>query len=66
MAAEAGTAKLGSDPMAVVDPLSMRVIGLEGLRIADASCMPTMVSGNTYAATLVIAERAADLILNAR
>lgn len=57
-----GTAKLGTDPMAVVDPLSMRVIGLEGLRVADASCMPTMVSGNTYAATNAIAEKASDLI----
>lgn len=57
-----GTAKLGTDPMAVVDPRSMRVIGLEGLRIADASCMPTMVSGNTYAATNAIAEKASDLI----
>jgi choline dehydrogenase-like flavoprotein len=50
------------DPMAVVDPLSMKVIGLSGLRVADASCMPRMVSGNTYAATNVIAEKAADLI----
>ncbi len=57
-----GTAKLGTDPMAVVDPLSMKVIGLEGLRVADASCMPRMVSGNTYAATNMIAEKAADLI----
>ena len=57
-----GTAKLGTDPRAVVDPLSMRVIGLHGLRVADASCMPTMVSGNTYAATNVIAEKASDLI----
>ncbi len=48
--------------MAVVDPLSMRAIGLEGLRVADASCMPTMVSGNTYAATNAIAEKASDLI----
>jgi choline dehydrogenase len=58
-----GSCKLGTDPMAVVDPLSMRVIGLEGLRVADASCMPTMVSGNTYAATNMIAEKASDLIL---
>ncbi|TAJ32916.1 MAG: choline dehydrogenase [Reyranella sp.] len=57
-----GSCKLGTDPMAVVDPASMRVIGLQGLRVADASCMPTMVSGNTYAATNVIAERASDLI----
>jgi choline dehydrogenase len=57
-----GTCKLGADPMAVVDPLSMRVIGLDGLRVADASCMPTMVSGNTYAATNMIAEKASDII----
>lgn len=57
-----GTAKIGTDPMAVVDPASMRVIGLQGLRVADASCMPTMVSGNTYAATNMIAEKASDLI----
>ena len=57
-----GTCKLGTDPMAVVDPATMRVIGLEGLRVADASCMPTMVSGNTYAATNMIAEKASDLI----
>jgi choline dehydrogenase len=60
-----GSCRLGTDPMAVVDPLSMRVIGLDGLRVADASCMPTMVSGNTYAATNMIAEKASDLILAA-
>ena len=57
-----GTCKIGTDPMAVVDPQSMKVIGLSGPRVADASCMPRMVSGNTYAATNVIAEKAADLI----
>jgi choline dehydrogenase len=57
-----GTCKLGSDPLAVVDPQSMKVIGLDGLRVADASCMPRMVSGNTYAATNMIAEKASDLI----
>jgi len=57
-----GSCKMGIDPMAVIDPASMKVIGLEGLRVADASCMPTMVSGNTYAATNMIAEKAADLI----
>ncbi|MFN9090415.1 MAG: GMC family oxidoreductase, partial [Alphaproteobacteria bacterium] len=57
-----GSCKMGIDPMAVVDPATMKVIGLEGLRVADASCMPTMVSGNTYAATNMIAEKAADLI----
>ena len=57
-----GSCKLGTDPMAVVDPLTMRVHGIAGLRVADASVMPTMVSGNTYAATNMIAEKAADLI----
>jgi hypothetical protein len=38
--------QIGTDPLAVVDPASMRVLGLQGLRVADASCMPTMVSGN--------------------
>ena len=54
--------KLGTDPMVVVDPQSKRIIGLNGLRVADASCMPRKVSGNTYAATNMIAEKAADLI----
>jgi choline dehydrogenase len=60
----AGTCKMGpaSDPMAVVDD-ALRVRGVEGLHIADASVMPTLVSANTYAATLMIAEKSADLIL---
>jgi choline dehydrogenase len=58
-----GSCKLGTDPMAVVDPATMKVHGLEGLRVADASLMPTMVSGNTYAATNMIAEKGSDLIL---
>jgi choline dehydrogenase len=59
-----GTAKMGpaSDPMAVVDA-HLRVHGLEGLRVVDASVMPTITSGNTNAPTLMIAERAAEWLL---
>ena len=59
-----GTAKMGlaSDPMAVVDE-RLRVIGVEGLRVADASVMPTITSGNTNTPTLMIAEKGAKMIL---
>jgi choline dehydrogenase len=55
------TCKMGSDPMAVVDA-ELRVHGIEGLRVADASIMPTVVSGNTNAATIMIGERVADML----
>lgn len=60
-----GTAKMGkaSDPMAVVDS-RLRVLGVNGLRIADASVMPTITSGNTNSPTLMIAEKAAGWMLN--
>ena len=58
-----GTAQMGVTDLAVIDPLTMGVHGLEGLKVVDASVMPLITNGNIYAPTMMIAEKAADLIL---
>ena len=56
------TARMGIDEMSVVDPLTMRVHGTQGLRVVDASAMPYITNANLYAPTMMMAEKAADLI----
>ncbi|WP_040493794.1 choline dehydrogenase [Ilumatobacter nonamiensis] len=58
-----GTTKLGTDEMSVVDPSTFRVHGVDGLRVVDASVLPIVTNGNIYAPTMMVAEKAADLIL---
>ena len=59
----AGTARLGTDELAVTDPATMGVHGTSGLSVVDASVMPTVTNGNIYAPVMMIAEKAADLLL---
>ena len=54
---------MGTDELSVVDPMTMRVHGLEGVRIVDASVMPSVTNGNIYAPVMMVAEKAADIIL---
>ena len=56
------TARMGVDEMSVLDPVTMRVHGVDGLRVVDASSMPSITNGNIYAPVMMLAERAADLI----
>jgi choline dehydrogenase len=57
------TCRMGTDDLSVVDPITMRVHGTEGLRVVDASVMPYVTNGNIYAPVMMVAEKAADLIL---
>jgi choline dehydrogenase len=57
------TCRMGADENAVLDPLTMRVHGVDGLRVVDASSMPYVTNGNIYAPVMMLAEKAADLVL---
>jgi choline dehydrogenase len=59
------TARMGTEEHSVLDPLTMRVHGIDGLRVVDASAMPYITNGNIYAPVMMLAEKAADLILGA-
>lgn len=60
---QVGTCRMGTDDDAVVDPATLKVIGLERVRVIDASIIPTVTTGNTNAPTAMIAERGADLVI---
>ena len=60
-----GTCKMGKDQMSVVD-VDLKVYGVQNLRVIDSSIMPSIVSSNTYAPTIMIAEKGSDLILNGK
>ncbi len=60
-----GTCRMGADDASVVDP-ALRVRGVDGLRVADASVMPTIIRGHTHAPSVLIGEKAADLVRSAR
>ena len=60
---QVGSCKMGIDNMAVVSPADLRVYGVDGLRVADASIMPSVTSGNTNAPSIMIGERCADFLL---
>lgn len=57
------TARMGTDELSVLDPASLRVHGVEGLRVVDASSMPYIPNGNIYAPVMMLAEKGADLIV---
>jgi choline dehydrogenase len=60
---QVGSCKMGIDNMAVVSPADLTVYGVDGLRVADASIMPAVTSGNTNAPSIMIGERCADFLL---
>jgi len=61
-----GTCKMGTDALAVVHPMTLKVTGMANLRVMDASVMPRITSGNTSAATMMIGERGAAMVLAQR